>query len=331
LTSPNGKILVVGGAGYIGSHACKALSEAGMQPVVLDDLSTGHDWAVKWGKLERCDIRDPDALAGVFRAHQPDAVLHFAGKINVGESVTRPEIYYDTNVTGTLSLLDAMRRSECRTLVFSSSCAVYGTPERMPLDETHPYGPINPYGSSKLIAETMMADFAHAYGLAYVILRYFNAAGAAWEAGIGEDHQPETHLIPLVLDAAMGRRSAITIFGEDYPTPDGTCVRDYIHVADLAEAHIRALAYLQDGGVSDAFNLGNGAGYSVRQVIDSTARVTGREVPITMGARRDGDPAELISDSSRAASILGWTPARSHIETQIEDAWRWHQAHFGGD
>ncbi|MFP6736356.1 MAG: UDP-glucose 4-epimerase GalE [Rhodospirillales bacterium] len=330
MTSAANKILVVGGAGYIGSHAAKALAGAGMQPVVLDDLSTGHDWAVKWGVLERCDMRDRAALDAVFDAHRPDAVLHFAGKINVAESVTAPEIYYDTNVTGTLALLDAMRRHGCGTLVFSSSCAVYGTPERMPLDETHPYGPINPYGSSKLIAETMMADFAGAHGLAYVALRYFNAAGADWRAGIGEDHSPESHLIPLVLDAALGRRAAITIFGDDYPTADGTCVRDYIHVADLAEAHLRALAYLQGGGASDAFNLGNGAGFSVRQVIDSAARVTGREVPVTVGARRNGDPAELISDSSRAADILGWTPARPSIDAQIEDAWRWHQAHFGG-
>lgn len=329
MTSALKKILVVGGAGYIGSHTAKALSDAGMRPVVLDDLSTGHDWAVKWGELERCDIRDGDALDAVFEAHAPDAVLHFAGKINVGESVTAPEIYYGTNVTGTLSLLDAMRRHDCAKLVFSSSCAVYGRPERMPLDESHPYGPINPYGSSKLIAETMMADFAHAYGLRHVALRYFNAAGADPGAGIGEDHGPETHLIPLVLDAAMGRRDAITIFGDDYPTADGTCVRDYIHVADLADAHIRALDYLQSGGASDAFNLGNGAGFSVREVIDAAARITGAKVPIVMGERRDGDPAELISNSTRAAEILGWTPARSSIEIQIEDAWRWHQAHFG--
>ncbi len=331
MASSSGKILVVGGAGYIGSHTAKALSEAGMQPVVVDDLSTGHDWAVKWGPLERCDIRDGAALDAVFESHAPDAVLHFASKINVGESVTAPEIYYDTNVTGTLSLLDAMRRHDCAKLVFSSSCAVYGTPERMPLDESHPYGPINPYGSSKLIAETMMADFAHAYGLAYVALRYFNAAGAEWEAGIGEDHQPETHLIPLVLDAAMGRRGTITIFGEDYPTPDGTCVRDYIHVTDLADAHLRALEYLQGGGASDAFNLGNGAGFSVREIIDAAVRITGAKVPIVMGARRDGDPAELISNSARAAEILGWTPARRSIDIQIENAWRWHQVHFGKD
>ena len=321
---------MVGGAGYIGSHTANALAGAGMTPVVVDDLSTGHDWAVKWGPLERCDIRDRAALDAVFEAHRPDAVLHFAGKINVGESVTRPEMYYDTNVTGTLALLDAMRRHDCAKLVFSSSGAVYGTPERVPLDEAHPYGPINPYGSSKLIAETMMGDFARAHGLAYVALRYFNAAGADWQAGIGEDHSPESHLIPLVLDAALGRRDAITIFGDDYSTNDGTCVRDYIHVADLAEAHIQALHYLQGGGASDAFNLGNGAGFSVRQVIDAAARVTGREVPVLVGARRGGDPAELISDSSRAAEILGWTPAHPAIETQIEDAWRWHQAHFGG-
>jgi|TARA_B100000315_G_scaffold243758_1_gene267518 UDP-glucose-4-epimerase GalE len=329
LTSSSKKILVVGGAGYIGSHTCKALAEAGMQPVVVDDLSAGHDWAVKWGPLQRCDIRDGEALDAIFAAHRPDAVLHFAAKINVGESVTAPEIYYGNNVGGTLTLLDVMRRHDCRKLVFSSSCAVYGTPQRMPLDESHPYGPINPYGASKLMAETMIADFGRAHGLAHVALRYFNAAGAEADAGIGEDHQPETHLIPLLLDAVQGRQGAITVFGDDYPTPDGTCVRDYIHVADLAAAHLKALDYLGQGGASTAFNLGNGAGYSVREVIDAVQRVTGKEVPTREGARRDGDAPELISQSSAATEALGWTPERPAIETQIEDAWRWHQAHFG--
>ena len=328
MTSSIGKILVVGGAGYIGSHTAKALAEAGMEPVVVDDFSAGHEWAVKWGPMERCDIRDSKALAAVFETHNPGAVLHFAGKINVMESITAPEIYYDNNVVGTLSLLDTMRRFKVTKLVFSSSCAVYKTPGHMPLDESHPYGPINTYGNSKLTAEHMMEDFGRAHGLRHVALRYFNAAGADWDAGIGEAHDPETHLIPLVLDAAMKRRHAISVFGDDYETPDGTCIRDYIHVADLAGAHLRALDYLEAGGVSDAFNLGNGAGYSVRQVIDTATRVTGRDIPVQEGPRRDGDPAELISDSTRAAEILGWTPERPALENQIEDAWRWHQAHF---
>ncbi|HEY0283170.1 MAG TPA: UDP-glucose 4-epimerase GalE, partial [Rhizomicrobium sp.] len=283
-------ILVTGGAGYIGSHACKALAKAGYTPVAYDNLVYGHEWAVRWGPLEKGDILDPVRLAEVMTKYRPAAVMHFAAFAYVGESVTDPAKYYRNNVMGTLTLLDAMRAHEVGQIVFSSSCATYGVPKRIPISEDAPQQPINPYGVSKLMVERILADYAAAYGLKSVALRYFNAAGADTDGDIGEDHDPETHLIPLVLDAAAGSRPDITIFGSDYATPDGTCIRDYVHVSDIADAHVLALKKLDGGGLRAAYNLGTGAGISVAQAIAAATKVTGRPVRVTHGARRAGDP-----------------------------------------
>ena len=320
-------VLVTGGAGYVGSHACKALAAAGYTPVVYDNLSAGHDWAVKWGPLVKGDLLDRVHLAACFARYRPVAVLHFAAKALVAESVADPLSYYVNNVGGTLSLLELLCQSGAPPLVFSSTCATYGLPQQVPIPEDHPQAPINPYGATKLMIERMLADLEPARGLRSVSLRYFNAAGADPEAEIGEDHDPEPHLIPNVLAAALGRRAEVTIHGEDYATPDGTCIRDYIHVTDLAEAHVRALVYLLDGGATLALNLGSGQGASVREVIDAAVQITGREIPVAVGARRPGDPDSLVAAAGRARELLGWRPERSDLPTLIADAWRWHEKH----
>ncbi|MFE1600415.1 UDP-glucose 4-epimerase GalE [Methylobacterium sp. ID0610] len=316
-------VLVTGGAGFIGSHACKALAAAGFTPVTYDNLERGTREAVRWGPLVEGDLSDRAALDRAFAEFRPRAVLHFAAYAYVGESVTHPLAYYRNNVAGSLTLLEAMADAGVGLLVFSSTCATYGVPHTIPVPEDHPQHPVNPYGASKLMMERMIADAGAASGLRSVMLRYFNAAGADPEGAIGENHDPETHLIPLVIDAALGRVPHLTVNGDDYDTPDGTCIRDYIHVADLADAHVRALRYLLDGGETTAFNLGNGAGFSIRQVIDVAERVTGRPVPVRIGERRPGDPPVLVGDAARARAILGWQPQRADLETQVTDAWRW--------
>jgi UDP-glucose-4-epimerase GalE len=321
------KVLVTGGAGYIGSHACKALAEAGLVPITYDDLSTGHDWAVRWGPLEVGDILDRDRLAEVFARHRPDAVMHFAALCSVGVSVRDPSSYHRTNVVGTLNLLDAARAAGVARIVFSSSCATYGVPDRVPIALDTPQRPINPYGWTKLAGERMLAEHCAAYGLGAVALRYFNASGADPAALIGEDHDPETHLIPLALDVAAGRRPHLDLYGDDYPTPDGTCIRDYIHVCDLADAHLRALG-LCEPGVMRAANLGVGRGYSVREVVEAVRRVTGRPVPTRMAPRRPGDPPALVADASPASTLPGWTARWTDLDAIVESAWRWHRRHF---
>ena len=321
-------VLVTGGAGYIGSHTCKALAIAGYRPVVFDNLEFGHEWAVKWGPLEQGDTNDTDCVLRVIDKYEPDAVIHFAAFAYVGESVSNPHKYYRNNVVGTLGLLDAMLRSKIDKFIFSSTCATYGVPDRPTIPEDYPQNPINPYGRSKLMVEQILHDLDKANGLRSIVLRYFNAAGADPECEIGEDHDPETHLIPLVLDAALGRRPHIAILGSDYDTPDGTCVRDYIHVTDLADAHVRALGKLMDGGNSDALNLGTGSGCSVREVIDVAKSVTGREIKVLSEDRRPGDPPFLVAEPGRARRVLGWQPELSDMEQIIDTAWRWHQKHF---
>ena len=316
-------VLVTGGAGYIGSHACKALAQAGYTPVVYDNLAYGHEWAVKWGPFERGDIQDRARLDQVIVRHRPVAVLHFAAFAYVGESVTDPAKYYRNNTVGSLSLLEAMQAHGVRDIVFSSTCATYGMPDVLPIAEAAPQRPINPDGASKLMVERMLADFAPAYGMGYLALRYFNAAGADPDGEIGEDHDPETHLIPLVLDAASGRRESIAVFGTDYDTPDGTCIRDYIHVTDLAQAHVLALKALRAGAPSDVFNLGNERGYSVREVIAAVERATGLPVPVKEAPRREGDPAALVADARKARDILGWRPRHAELDDMVRTAWAW--------
>jgi UDP-arabinose 4-epimerase len=322
------RVLITGGAGYVGSHCAKALAAAGHEGVVFDSLLFGHREHVRWGELIEGDIRDAAALDAVFAAHRIDAVMHFAALAYVGESVTAPGRYYDVNVHGTRVLLDAMMRAGVGAIVFSSSCAIYGEPTRIPISERTSLNPINPYGFSKLVCERMMDDFGRAHGLRSARLRYFNASGADLAAEIGEDHDPETHLIPLVLDAASGRRPAVTVFGTDYPSPDGTAIRDYVHVSDLARGHVLALQHLLDGGDTIAVNLGNGHGVSVRQVIEMVRSVTGREVPARDAPRRTGDPSALVADAKKVHEALGWAPERSDLETIIADAWRWHCKRF---
>ncbi|TVP86435.1 MAG: UDP-glucose 4-epimerase GalE [Thioalkalivibrio sp.] len=325
----NAVVLVTGGAGYIGSHACKALAEAGYTPIVFDNLVYGHRWAVRWGPLEVGDIADRERLDEVMRRYRPAAVMHFAAFTYVGESVTDPGKYYRNNVAGTLTLLEAMRDHAIRRMIFSSTCATYGMPRQIPMTESHPQAPINPYGASKLMIERILGDFDAAHDLRSVSLRYFNAAGADPQNEVGEAHDPETHLVPLVLDAAARRRAEITIFGDDYDTADGTCIRDYIHVTDLAQAHVLALQALESGAGSTAYNLGNGQGFSVREVIDCARRVTGREIPVVMGTRRAGDPARLVGDASRAIAELGWSPAYANLDRIVATAWAWHQSPRG--
>ena len=316
-------ILVTGGAGYIGSHTCKALAEAGLVPIVYDNLSLGHEWAVRWGPLEKGDILDRVRLDEVFKAYSPSAVIHFAAYAHVGESVEQPAKYYRNNVVGSLNLLEVMRDYGVRKIIFSSTCATYGIPQRVPIPEDHPQDPINPYGASKLMIERMLADFDAAYGLRSVSLRYFNAAGADPDGEIGEDHDPQTHLIPLVLEAAGGEGSYITIHGTDYDTPDGTCIRDYVHVSDLARAHVLALQALQEGCQSLSYNLGTGKGFSVREVISTARSVTARAIATKEGPRRPGDPSRLVADANRANKHLGWKPQYCDLEQVIATAWNW--------
>lgn len=317
-------ILVTGGAGYVGAHACKALASRGYRPVVYDNLVHGNVESVKWGPLEIGDIADRAALDSVIGRHKPQAVMHFAAFTYVGESVADPGKYYRNNVAGTLTLLEAMRDHKIDRLVFSSTAAAYGAPKSIPIQEDAPKLPINPYGQSKLTAEQMIADFAAAHMIRAVSLRYFNAAGADPAGDIGECHDPESHLFPLAMQAVTGDGPPLTLFGDDYPTPDGTCIRDYIHVADLADAHVRALDWLDTNRGAHAFNLGTGQGASVRQVLDTIERVAGKPVPHSIGPRRSGDPAELVSDPGKANRELGWTPKISDLDTIVATAWAWH-------
>ena len=317
------KVLVVGGAGYIGSHMVKRLLNEGHAVVTLDDLSSGYRDAVLGGEFVRGSLADYAGLNALFEAHRFDGVMHFASFIQVGESVENPAKYYQNNVVNTLNLLNVMVAHNVGRFIFSSSAAIYGQPQYVPIDEAHPKAPINPYGVSKWMVEQILADYDRAYALKSICLRYFNAAGADPDGQLGERHTPETHLIPLVLQAASGRRSSISVFGQDYDTPDGTCIRDYVHVTDLCQAHLLALHHLWSGQGSDAFNLGNGHGFSIREVIDVAARVTGRDISITLGSRRSGDPAVLVADATRAANILGWVPVFGALESIIQHAWLW--------
>ncbi len=324
MQDPN-SVLVTGGAGFIGSHTCKHLQANGYRPVVFDNLSTGNRSAVRFGPFVEGDLRDAGAVAAAIRAHRVSAVIHFAASAYVGESVVDPAKYYDNNVGGMIGLLAAVRATGIHNLVFSSSCATYGIPETLPIRETTPQRPINPYGRTKLYCEEILRDHDAAYGLRHVALRYFNAAGADPDGTLGEVHTPETHLIPLALLAASGKGPALNILGSDYPTPDGTCIRDYIHVSDLARAHVLALGYLQSGGVSTALNLGSGVGLSVRQVIAAIEDLTDRRMPVSFGPRRAGDPDVLTADPSRAAEAIGFRTELSGIDTIIRHA----APHFG--
>lgn len=316
-------ILVTGGAGYIGSHTCKDLAARGHRVVVYDNLSTGHRSLVKWGALEHGDILDTHRLRQSLRQHQIEGVIHFAAKAYVGESVVRPEWYFHNNVSGTLSLLEAMRSEEVQKIVVSGTCAVYGQPEILPITEDCVTHPINPYGASKLFMERMLADFETAYGTQWISLRYFNAAGADAEGQCGESHEPETHLVPLALQAAAAMAPALRLFGTDYPTPDGTCIRDYVHVSDLANAHVLALDALTKGTKSQPINLGTGTGTSIRELLIAIAEVTGKPVPFETAARRPGDPPQLVAGAERAQSTLGWTAQHSSIHNIIQTAWHW--------
>ena len=318
-------VLVVGGAGYIGSHMVKMLSKAGHSVITLDNLSNGYKDAVKYGSFIEGDIADTGLLNKLFSEHRFDGVMHFASYIQVAESVEKPSMYYRNNVTNTQVLLDAMLEHGIKTFIFSSTAATFGEPEYSPIDEAHPQKPINPYGHSKLMVEQILSDYDHAYGLKSVCLRYFNAAGADPEGELGERHLPETHLVPLVLQAASGRRENITIFGTDYDTPDGTCIRDYIHINDLCSAHLLGLEHIVAGGESRAYNMGNGQGYSIKEVIDVAKQVTGSDFTVSLGARREGDPARLVADSSLLQKELGWKPLYADLQTIIRHAWEWEQ------
>jgi UDP-glucose-4-epimerase GalE len=320
---------VTGGAGYIGSHAAKGLKRAGYRVVVLDNLVAGHRPAAKFGELVQADIADTAAVRDALRRYEIFAVMHFAAFLDVGESVREPAKYYRNNVGGALSVLEAMAAESVKHFVFSSTCATYGEPLETPIAETHPQNPINSYGESKLAVERALPHFATAYGLRYVPLRYFNASGADPDGEIGEDHSPEIHLIPRAIEAATGGRG-LQVFGDDYPTPDGTCLRDYIHVTDLADAHVKALESIAGGGPSTAYNLGTGQPHSVREVIDTVARVTGRPVPWTLAPRRPGDPAVLYAAADKARTGLGWTPCLGDLETIVRTAWEWHRTHPTG-
>ncbi|MDD3753473.1 MAG: UDP-glucose 4-epimerase GalE [Methanobacterium sp.] len=318
-------ILVTGGAGYIGAHANKELNLAGYETVVLDNMSYGHEDFLKWGEYENVDLDDLKSLRNVFSKYKIDAVMHFAAFTYVGESVEDPQKYYLNNLRNTLNLLQVMNEFEVKKLVFSSTCATYGNPMEIPLTESHPQNPINPYGKGKLMVEKILEDYNSAYNLRYVSLRYFNAAGADPEGDVGERHHPETHLIPLILDAASGKREDIKIFGTDYPTHDGTCIRDYIHVTDLADAHIKSLKYLENGKKSEIFNLGNGNGFSVKEVIENARKVTGRKIKATETDRRPGDPPILVGSSKKARKILKWQPKYDELTQIIKTAWEWHK------
>jgi UDP-arabinose 4-epimerase len=320
-------ILVAGGAGYIGSHTCKALAAAGYLPIVLDDLSTGHPWAVRWGPLVEADIADKERISQAIARFDIQAVIHFAARAYVGESMSKPREYFETNVSKTLALFDVFQNCGIDKVVFSSSCATYGIPRKLPICEDHPQEPINPYGASKLFIEQVLKWYGQAYGLRYAVLRYFNAAGADPDAEIGEDHVPETHLVPLIIAAARKKLPAVEIFGTDYNTPDGTAVRDYVHVSDLADAHVSAINRLFAGEQSIVVNLGTGRGHSIRQVVSAVEKVAGVIVPIVEGPRRAGDPPTLLADSLQGQSLLGWTPSRSDLYEIIQTAWNWHAQH----
>jgi UDP-arabinose 4-epimerase len=317
-------ILVTGGAGFIGSHVCKALAEAGYSPVTYDNFVYGHLWAVKWGPLEQGDLADRPRLDAVLQKYRPKAVLHFAAYAYVGESVQNPGKYYRNNVAGSLTLIESMRDCSIKNLIFSSSCSTYGMPQAIPITEAHPQAPINPYGASKLMIERMAADFGHAHGIRSVLLRYFNAAGADPDQDLGEEHDPETHLIPLAIQSALGKIPNLDIYGTDYPTPDGTAIRDYIHVRDLAVAHVQALTYLLDGGSNVALNLGTGRGYSVQEVVDAVGKIGKKPVPARRCGRREGDPPVLVADARQAADLLGWNPRYSDLDAIIETALNWY-------
>jgi len=317
------KVLVTGGAGYIGSHACKALARAGYTPVTFDNMSTGWREAVKFGPLAEGDLLDPAALDAAFAEHAPIAVMHFAAFSLVGEAMKDPGKYWRNNVLGALNLIEAAIRANCLNFVFSSTCATYGEQDGVLLTEDSPQQPLNAYGASKRAIEDMLRDFRASHGLNSVIFRYFNVAGADPDAEIGEHHIPETHLIPLLLDAIEGARPALTIFGTDYDTPDGTCIRDYVHVSDLVDAHVLGLRWLESDKESRVFNLGTGRGFSVREVVEASRRVTNKPVPVNEGPRREGDATSLVSGGTRAGRELGWRPERSDLETMIRDAWRW--------
>ena len=316
-------ILVTGGAGYIGSHAAKALATAGLEPVVLDNLQRGHREAVKWGPLVEADLSDRNALDRVFTQYSIQAVFHFAAFTYVGESMQSPDLYFRNNTVNTLGLLEAMQAHGVQRLIFSSTAATYGNPLQTPIPEDHPQAPVNPYGESKRMVERLLHWWGVSHGLQSVALRYFNAAGADPQGELGEDHDPETHLIPLAIAAAMGAGKGLEVYGTDYDTPDGTAIRDYLHVTDLAVAHIAALRYLENGGVSAAFNLGTGQGHSVREVIDTVARVSGQKVPFREVGRRSGDPPSLVADPRKSNTVLSWRPGHSSLEEIVQTAWLW--------
>jgi UDP-glucose 4-epimerase len=320
------RVLVTGGAGYIGSQTAKALAKAGHEGVVLDNLATGHREAVRWGPFIEGDLGDKELLAKIFREQRIEAVIHFAASLLVGESVTNPQKYFWNNVVNTLLLLDAMKACRVKHIVFSSSAAVYGSPEKLPIPEDHPMRPVSPYGDSKLCMERAIRWYCVGYGLRGAALRYFNAAGADLEGELGEEHDPESHLIPLVVKAALGQRPDVEVYGTDYPTPDGTAIRDYIHVVDLADAHVRALEYLAGGGESTELNLGTGEGHSVREVVACVGKLCDGSVPSKDAPRRAGDPAVLVADPSKARQVLGWQPQHSDLDTIIQSAWKWHSS-----
>jgi len=319
------RVLVTGGAGYIGSHAAKALAKAGHEPLVLDNLSAGHRWAVKWGPLFEWDLSEAERLPQLLKNERVEAVMHFAASLLVGESVQLPRKYYWNNVVNTLHLLDAMQEVGVKNIVFSSSAATYGDPHQVPIPEDHPKEPVNPYGETKLAMERALQWYGNAYDLKWMALRYFNAAGADIDGELGENHDPEAHLLPLTIKAALGQRPNVEIYGTDYPTPDGTAIRDYIHVTDLGDAHVRALEHLAAGGQSRALNLGTGHGYSVREVIDAVGKVSSKQVPFREAPRRAGDPPVLVADARHAGTVLGWKPQYSNLETIIRNAWNWHE------
>ena len=319
-------IIVTGGAGYIGSHACKALKAAGYTPITIDNLITGWRDAVKFGPFEQVDLCDRDQLDPIFEKYKPAAVMHFAALSQVGESMKEPEKYWRNNVLGSLNLIEACVKHDVKNFVFSSTCATYGDQDNVVLDENSTQLPINSYGASKKAVEEILWNMGQAYGLNSVIFRYFNVAGADPDGEIGEFHQPETHLVPLILQAIDGQRDALTIFGTDYETPDGTCIRDYVHVCDLVDAHILGLRHLEGGGASSVFNLGTGSGFSVRAMIKEAGAITNRPVPVVEGDRRPGDCTKLVSGSQKAKDVLGWNPRRSTPKEMITDAWRWHNS-----
>ncbi|NBC21688.1 MAG: UDP-glucose 4-epimerase GalE [Alphaproteobacteria bacterium] len=321
----SGTVFVTGGAGYVGSHCCKAFHQAGWNVVTYDNLSRGWRDLVRWGELIEGDILDEARLASAMADVKPDAVAHFAALAYVGESVDDPGLYYRNNTLGSMAILDAMKTAGVDKLIFSSTCATYGVPDRMPMTEDTPQSPINPYGWSKLFVEKILDDYGHAHGIRSVKLRYFNAAGADANGETGERHEPETHLIPLALQGQLRDGFGLTIFGDDFDTRDGTCVRDYVHVTDLADAHARALDYLRGGGGSEVFNLGTGTGTTVMEIVEAVARVTGRPVQHTIGPRREGDPPALVAGADKAREMLGWQPRHSDIDTIISTAWGWHQ------